>query len=383
MAKNNFLESANGIQKTTKELLERLTLAQSSVGELLVSVRHSESELLEKEEQKRKAREERERMERLREMLDSDQDHAAHAGGRDDDELPQQKTVKAEAAAVQAPAKEAPAVEKTAEQPAAEKPAVEQAPAAAPAAEQAPAQQEAAPAAPEAPKKPANGGYEAHAIAQDDRRRPPQQQGGNYPPRQDGYQPRPQQGGNYPPRQDGYQPRPQQGGYQQRPQGGNYPPRQDGYQPRPQQGGTGPRPGQSGGFAPRGPRPAGASAPAVPAAGGKERVSNYDPNKSAYARTKEAEKKAKNKKAMSREAAPSASNWDEDATGNRKLRRGLKQPVRRPEPVVIEKAVITTETITVKDLSEKIGKPASEIIKKLFLLGMPTTINQEIDFDTC
>ena len=64
MAKNNFLESANGIQKTTKELLERLSLTQSSVGELLVSVRHSESELLEKEEQKRKAREERERMER-------------------------------------------------------------------------------------------------------------------------------------------------------------------------------------------------------------------------------------------------------------------------------------------------------------------------------
>ena len=90
MAKNNFLESANGIQKTTKELLERLTLTQSSVGELLVSVRHSESELLEKEEQKRKAREERERMERLRDLLDSDQDHSAHAGGRDDDELPPQ-----------------------------------------------------------------------------------------------------------------------------------------------------------------------------------------------------------------------------------------------------------------------------------------------------
>ena len=112
-------------------------------------------------------------------------------------------------------------------------------------------------------------------------------------------------------------------------------------------------------------------------------MSNYDPNKSAYARSKEADRKTKNKKAISREAAPSASNWDDDSTGNRKLRRGLKQPMRRPEPVVIEKAVITTETITVKDLSEKIGKPASEIIKKLFLLGMPTTINQEIDFDTC
>ena len=449
MAKNNFLESANGIQKTTKELLERLSLTQSSVGELLVSVRHSESELLEKEEQKRKAREERERMERLRDLLDSDQDHAAHAGGRDDDEMPQpQPAVKAEAPAKQEAAAEAPAVEKTAEKAAPEKPAAETAAAEKPAAEsaakaaapaaetQTPAQPEApaSQAAPEAPKKPANSGYEAHAIVQDDRRRP--QQGNGYQPQQgNGYQPRPQQGNGYTPRPqtgngyqpqqgNGYTPRPQQGnGYQPRPQTGNgyqpqqgngytprpqqgngYQPRQDGYQPRPQQGGgytprpqgggnypprpqqggTGPRPGgQPGGFAPRGPRPAGAGAPPAPAAGGKERVSNYDPNKSAYARSKEADKKAKNKKAMSREAAPSAANWDDDSTGNRKLRRGQKQPMRRPEPVVIEKAVITTETITVKDLSEKIGKPASEIIKKLFLLGMPTTINQEIDFDTC
>ena len=449
MAKNNFLESANGIQKTTKELLERLSLTQSSVGELLVSVRHSESELLEKEEQKRKAREERERMERLRDLLDSDQDHAAHAGGRDDDEMPQpQPAVKAEAPAKQEAAAEAPAVEKPAEKAAPEKPAAETAAAEKPAAEsaakaaapaaetQTPAQPEApaSQAAPEAPKKPANSGYEAHAIVQDDRRRP--QQGNGYQPQQgNGYQPRPQQGNGYTPRPqtgngyqpqqgNGYTPRPQQGnGYQPRPQTGNgyqpqqgngytprpqqgngYQPRQDGYQPRPQQGGgytprpqgggnypprpqqggTGPRPGgQPGGFAPRGPRPAGAGAPPAPAAGGKERVSNYDPNKSAYARSKEADKKAKNKKAMSREAAPSAANWDDDSTGNRKLRRGQKQPMRRPEPVVIEKAVITTETITVKDLSEKIGKPASEIIKKLFLLGMPTTINQEIDFDTC
>ena len=421
MAKNNFLESANGIQKTTKELLERLTLTQSSVGELLVSVRHSEGELLDKEEQKRKAREERERMERLREMLDSDQDHAAHAGGRDDDELPQPKP----AANTESPAAEKAAEKIAPEKPHAEKPAAEQpAKDAAPASEQQkPAQAEApaAQAAPEAPKKPANSGYEAHAIVQDDRRRPqqgtsyqprqdgyqprtqqgaggyqprqdgyqprPQQGAGGYQPRQDGYQPRPQQGTGYQPRQDGYQPRPQQGtgGYQPRPQQGGYQQRpQGGYPPRPQQGGTGPRPGgQTGGFAPRGPRPAGTGAPAAPAAGGKERVSNYDPNKSAYARSKEADKKAKNKKAMSREAAPSAANWDDDSTGNRKLRRGQKQPMRRPEPVVIEKAVITTETITVKELSERIGKPASEIIKKLFMLGMPTTINQEIDFDTC
>lgn len=45
--------------------------------------------------------------------------------------------------------------------------------------------------------------------------------------------------------------------------------------------------------------------------------------------------------------------------------------------------MITTETITVKDLSEKIGKPVAEIIKKLFNLGILATINQDIDYDTC
>ncbi len=408
MAKNNFLESANGIQKNTKDLLERLSNTQNAVGELLVSVRHSESEFLDKEEQKRKAREERERMERLRDLLDSDQDHAAHAGGRDDEDMPEAKPVVKEEKPVPTP----PAAEK-AEKPSAvvSAPAQPEAPKEAPKLEpqEAPAAAQPEPAkpqaAPEAPKKPAGSGYEAHAIAQDDRRRP-QQQGDRAPyqqnrPQQDGNYSRPQQGqqGGYAPRpqqgqQGGYAPRPQQGqqgGYAPRPQQGQqggYAPRpqgQGGYAPRPQgQGGYPPRPQGQGGMPPRGPRPAAGAAPA-PAAGGKERVSNYDPNKSAYARAKEAEsKKAKNKKAIARETAPSASNWDEDAaTGSRRPRRGAKQPMRRPEPVVIEKAVITTETITVKELSERIGKPASEIIKKLFLLGMPTTINQEIDFDTC
>ncbi len=44
---------------------------------------------------------------------------------------------------------------------------------------------------------------------------------------------------------------------------------------------------------------------------------------------------------------------------------------------------MTSETITVKELSEKIGKPAAEIIKKLFVLGTLATINQEVDYDTC
>lgn len=48
----------------------------------------------------------------------------------------------------------------------------------------------------------------------------------------------------------------------------------------------------------------------------------------------------------------------------------------------IEKAVITTENLTVKMLAEKIGKPVSEIMSKFLLLGMMVNINSNIDFDS-
>ncbi len=96
-------------------------------------------------------------------------------------------------------------------------------------------------------------------------------------------------------------------------------------------------------------------------------------------------KQTTNKKSMQKESGP-AVRWDEDGQmGNRrKARRGHEEVVQfRPAPVVIDHAVITTETITVKDLSEKIGKPATEILKKLLMLGVIANINQELDFDTC
>ncbi|MBR2697805.1 MAG: translation initiation factor IF-2, partial [Clostridia bacterium] len=52
------------------------------------------------------------------------------------------------------------------------------------------------------------------------------------------------------------------------------------------------------------------------------------------------------------------------------------------EPIKIEKAFMTAETITVRDLSERIGKPAGEIIKRLMMLGIIATINNDLDFDT-
>ena len=108
-------------------------------------------------------------------------------------------------------------------------------------------------------------------------------------------------------------------------------------------------------------------------------------NKSSYVRTFDTEKKAKNKKTIMKETAPSAKNWEDDggSYGGRKKKAAKQNQYRKPEPVVIEKAVITTETITVRDFSEKIGKPAAEILKKLFMMGIVANINQDIDFETC
>ncbi|SHJ29502.1 translation initiation factor IF-2 [Lutispora thermophila] len=49
---------------------------------------------------------------------------------------------------------------------------------------------------------------------------------------------------------------------------------------------------------------------------------------------------------------------------------------------VPKKPIKIGSTITVKDFSEKTGKTVAEIIKKLLLLGVVATINQELDFDT-
>lgn len=105
---------------------------------------------------------------------------------------------------------------------------------------------------------------------------------------------------------------------------------------------------------------------------------NNNTNNNAYA----ADRRAKNKKTAIKETPPPIT-MDDERMGSRKRKPKRQQPKQVIEVVKIEHAVITNEYTTVKDLSEKIGKPAAEIIKKLFLLGIMATINQEIDFDTC
>ena len=75
--------------------------------------------------------------------------------------------------------------------------------------------------------------------------------------------------------------------------------------------------------------------------------------------------------------------FDENKSGYRKFRPVKKAKEKAEVNVIkIEKAVITTEVIPLKVLSEKIGITAAEITKRLFKEGIMKTINDSIDFDT-
>ncbi len=74
--------------------------------------------------------------------------------------------------------------------------------------------------------------------------------------------------------------------------------------------------------------------------------------------------------------------FDENKTGYRKFRPAKKVKEQTENVIKIEKAVITTEIIPLKVLSEKIGITAAEITKRLFKEGIMKTINDSVDFDT-
>ena len=245
--------------------------------------------------------------------------------------------------------------------------------------------------------RPANGTFQPRPQGAPQQGRPangtfqprPQQAGqGNFQPRPQGqgFQGRPGPNGAFQPRpqgapgQGGFQPRPQGQGFQQRPAG------QGGFQGRPQggPGGFQPRPqGAPGQGRPMGggmsrPKPA---APDMAPAMGKERVSNYDPNKKNYVRQHDPEHVARNRKQLSRDAGYSG--YDDDVIrGGKKSRQKKPSAQQMMAPIKIETAYMSGDTIIVRDLCEKIGKTSGEIIKKLFLLGNMATINSEIDFDT-
>ena len=363
MSKVKVQEATKELSQGAGKLLEEVTRVRKSAQDLLQSLKKAESSFLQKEEELK----EQELKEQQRQIMSAQ----SKAWTMPDAEEPAAPEAEPQAAApVQKKPEEKPA---PAPQPAVEKRPQPAAPAA-PARPAAPAPVSGAPASPR-PMRPA---APVAPGAQRPMQRPAMQGAQGRP-----MQPRPYQGQGA------------QGGrpYGQSPQGGparpmNGPrpmgPRPFGQGgPRPAGAAGGPRPSGSfgqGGSRPMGPRPGmGRKGPELVPTVEKERVSNYDPNKKLYMRQHDPERVARNRKQLVRENGIGFD--DEVVRGGRKKRK--PQSVQQTmAPIKIEKAYMTAETITVKDLTERIGKPAGEIIKKLLLLGIMATINQELDYDT-
>ncbi len=224
----------------------------------------------------------------------------------------------------------------------------------------------------------------------------PQGQGG-----QGGYGQRPQGQGGY--NRDGQRPQGQggqggQGGYGQRPQGQGG---QGGYGQRPQgqggQGGYGQRPQGQGGFGGnRGPSApsAGSSfggprggAP-VAAAGQRGTTGTRTDNRTPSRDGKGREDFNRNNPNAAGKRKELGARFDErpnfrspKGKGGKNARGKNNQPLREKIDNTPKK-VIVRGSMTVGEVAKLLHKDVAEVIKKLFMMGLMATINQEIDLDT-
>ena len=96
----------------------------------------------------------------------------------------------------------------------------------------------------------------------------------------------------------------------------------------------------------------------------------------------EKDRHAISKRALAKQQGVSVSDFDEDKSGYRKLRIKKDKKQQSSQTVKIEHAVVTTNDIPIKILSEKLGITAVEITKRLFKEGVMKTVNESIDYDT-
>ena len=96
----------------------------------------------------------------------------------------------------------------------------------------------------------------------------------------------------------------------------------------------------------------------------------------------EKDRHAISKRALAKQQGVSVADFDEDKSGYRKLRVKKDKKQKSSQAVKIEYAVVTTNEIPLKVLSEKLGITAVEITKWLFKEGIMKTVNESIDYDT-
>ena len=364
MTKVRVQDATRELSANTGKMLENMTRMRKQTQEMLSSLRRISDGFVREERE----RQEREAKEELRKQYEASAQFMTAYSSEQVPEIPDEPTPVPAPAPAPAPAVQPRNIE--ASQPAPERPAQ-------PEPRPQSQQRSQATAASRPAARPQAGGAQRPAYAQQPGQgasRPQRPQQGGYPGA------RPQQGGA-PGQRPPYGPRPA-GGPGQGPRSGGFggPRPAPGGQPRPAGGGFGG--GPRGGFG--GPRPGfGRKGPELVPSVEKERVSNYDPNKKQYVRQNDPERSRNTGRGTTKQrgGASNLSNYDDDFVRSRKKQKKVAQK-NVIQAVKIEKAFMTAETITVRDLSERIGKPAGEIIKKLIMLGIIATINNELDFDT-
>ncbi len=108
-----------------------------------------------------------------------------------------------------------------------------------------------------------------------------------------------------------------------------------------------------------------------------EKVKNKFQNKENNKKKNDSNKQYENKKG--RVTKYDSTLNDQEFFGKKK-KKG--KTAENPNYIKIDHAIITTEEVSVKTLSEKIGQTAADIIKKLIILGIMANINTSIDFAT-
>ncbi len=93
------------------------------------------------------------------------------------------------------------------------------------------------------------------------------------------------------------------------------------------------------------------------------------------------ERRPVNKRALIRQQGASIGDFDEEKSGYRKARFGKKGARKETQTIKIDHAVVTTQDIPIKVLSEKLGISAVEITKRLFKEGIMKTVNESVDYD--
>ena len=111
-------------------------------------------------------------------------------------------------------------------------------------------------------------------------------------------------------------------------------------------------------------------------------------NKNKYAQKKSNSSDEKKSQGRRKDEQRRNNIFIEDENGIEEVSFGSRKSVKKKKEIVktvapsITHAILTAKEITVKDFSEKIGKPVTEIVKKLMMLGIMASINSNIDYET-